>query len=83
MVCFFISKLVWEHVFYNAIFITNCLNKVRTKLKNVIKFFEMTLNSKHRTEKIKAKYQKNRNIKNQNTERPSFTKRTGRKCRLT
>ena len=45
----------------------------------------MTLNSKHRTEKLKTKNQRNRNMKNQDTERwkPSFTKRTIRKCRLT
>ena len=32
----------------------------------------------------KAKNQRNRNMKNQNTERrkPSFTKRIGRKCRI-
>ena len=43
----------------------------------------MTL--KHRTEKIKNKTQRNRNMKNENTEsqKPSFTKRIGRKCRLT
>ena len=34
------------------------LNKVTTKLKNLIKSFEMTLNSKHRTETIKTKNQK-------------------------
>ena len=44
----------------------------------------MTLNSKHRTEKMKTKNQRKRNMKNQNTERqkPSFTKAIGRKCRL-
>ena len=31
--------------------------------------FKMTLNSKHRTEKIKTNIQRNRNMKNQNTER--------------
>ena len=64
--------------------LTDCLNKVKTKLKNVIKSFGMTLNSKHRTEKVKNKNQRNRNMKNKNTERrkPSFTKRMGRKCRL-
>ena len=50
-------------------FLTDRLSKVRTKLKNVIKSFEITLNSKHRTEKIKTKNQRNRNMKNQNTER--------------
>ena len=37
----------------------------------------MTLNSKHGTEKIKNKNQRNINIKNQNTERrkPSFIKK--------
>ena len=34
-----------------------------------MKSFEMTLNSKHVTEKIKNKNQRNMNIKNQNTER--------------
>ena len=36
----------------------------------------MTLNSKYRTKKIKAKNQRNRNMKNKKTERwkPSFTK---------
>ena len=54
---------------------------MRTKLENVIKSFEMTLNSKHRTEKIKSKNQRNRNMKSQNTERrkPSLTRRIGRK----
>ena len=44
----------------------------------------MTLNSKHRTEKLKTKNQRYRNTKNQNAERrkPSFIKRIGRKCRL-
>ena len=77
------------------LFITDCLNKVRTKTHNtrlniltdytnVIKFFEMDLNSKHRTEKLKIKNQKYRNRKKQNSERqkPRFTKRIGRKCRL-
>ena len=51
---------------------------MRTKLKNVIKSFEMTLNSKHRADKIKAKTQRNSNMKYQNTERrkPSFTKKS-------
>ena len=58
---------------------------MRSKLKNVIKSFEMTLNSKHRIELINTKNQRNRNMKSQNTERrkPCFTKRIGRKCRLT
>ena len=77
MAFFFIKKPLQKHVFCNAIFITDRLNKVITKLKNVIKSFEMTLNSKHGTEKIKNKNQRNINIKNQNTERskPSFTKK--------
>ena len=56
---------------------------MRIKLNNVIKSFEITL--KHRTEKIKTRKQTNRNMKNQNIERqkPSFTKKIGRKCRLT
>ena len=43
----------------------------------------MTLNSKHRTEKIKTKNQRNRNIKTktQRRRKPCFTKRIGRKCR--
>ena len=49
--------------------LTDRLNKVRTKLKNAIKSFEMALNSKHRTEKLTTKNQINRNMKNQNTER--------------
>ena len=54
------------------------------KLKNLVKSFEIILNSKHRTEKIKSKVQRNRNMKNQNTERRkhSFTRRIGRKKRL-
>ena len=57
---------------------------MRTKLKNVIKSFDITLNSKHRTEKIKTENQRNRNIKNQNTGRrkPSFTKRIDKPVRL-
>ena len=44
----------------------------------------MTLNSKHRTEKLKAKNQKYGNTKNENIEKrkPGFTKRRGTKCRL-
>ena len=71
--------------FFNGILIlTDSVNKVITKLKNVIKPFEMTLNSKCRIQKIKNKNQKNRNMKKQNTERrkPTLTKRIGRKCRL-
>ena len=57
---------------------------MRIELKNIISSFEMTLNSKYTTEKIKTKYHRNRNMKNQNTERqkPSFSKRIGRKRRL-
>ena len=36
-------------------FITDHLNKVRKKLKNIIKSFEMTMNSKHRAGKTKTK----------------------------
>ena len=81
MTFFFINKPLWKHVFCILI---DRLNKVRTKLKNVIQSFEMTLNSKHRTEKIKTKNQRNRSMKSQNTERrkPRFTKRMGRNCRL-
>ena len=57
MAFFFINELHWNHVFLrrNSYILTDRLNKVRTKLENVIKSFEMTLNSKHRTEKIKIK----------------------------
>ena len=50
---------------------------------NIMKSFKTTLNSKHRTKKLKTKIQRYRNTKNQNTERrkSSFTKRIGRKCR--
>ena len=36
--------------------------------KNVTKSFEIKFNSKHRTEKLKTKNQRYRNVKNQNTE---------------
>ena len=54
---------------------------MRTKLENVIWSFEMTRNSKDRTEKIKSKNQRNTNMKSQNTERrkPSLTRRIGGK----
>ena len=52
MAFFFIKKPFYKHVFYNAIFKTDCLNKVIPKLKNVVKSFEMTWNSKHGTKKI-------------------------------
>ena len=44
----------------------------------------MSLNSKHRTEKLKIKNERYKNPKNQNTERRkhSFTKRLRRKCKL-
>ena len=81
MTFFFINKPVTKHVFH---ILTDRLNEGRTKLKNVIKSFEMTLNSKHRTQKIKSKNQRYRNMKNQNTERrkPSITNRIGSKCRI-
>ena len=84
MAFFFINKPPWKNVFYSAIFITDCLNKVRITLKNVIKSFEMTLNSKHRTEKLKSKNKRNRNIKNQNIERRKIVlaKEWVKKCRL-
>ena len=65
--------------------LTNRLKKVVTKLKNVMKSFQMKLNSKHRAEKTKTKNQRNRSMKKQNAERhkPSFTTRIFRKCRLT
>ena len=54
---------------------------MRTKLKNVIKSFEIKLNLEHRTEITKTKNKKNRNTKSQKTEKrkPSFTKGIGRK----
>ena len=66
---------LWKHVFYHAIFITDRLNKVRTKLKNDIKSSKMTFNSTSISIQLKTK--EIENIKNQNTERrkPSFTKR--------
>ena len=50
---------------------------------NVIKSFTMTLNPKHRTEKLKTKIQ-NHEKPNQNTAKlkTSFIERKGRKCRL-
>ena len=45
-----------------VLYLTNRLNKVRTKLKNVTESFEMTLKLKHRTEKLKTKNQRNRNM---------------------
>ena len=51
------------------LYLTERLNNVRSKLKNVIRSFEMTLNSKHRTEKIKTQKQRNENMKSQNTEK--------------
>ena len=70
MTFFFLNKVLWKHVFLQRDFyvLTDRLNKARTKLKNV-KSFQVTLNSKHKTEKIKTKNQRNRNMKNQNTER--------------
>ena len=43
--------------FHNAVFtfFRDCLNKVRTKLKNAIKSFEMTLNSRRSKKKEKLK----------------------------
>ena len=57
---------------------------MRTKLKNVIKSFEIKLNLEHRTEMTKTKNKKNRNTKSQKTEKrkPSFTKGIGRKYSL-
>ena len=64
MACF-ISKPLWKHAFMARSYIlTDRLNKVRTKLKSVIKSFEMTLNSKYRIEEIKNKNQRNTNMKN-------------------
>ena len=41
---------------------------MRAKSKNVIRSFDIVLNSKHRTEKTETKKQRNENMKNQNTE---------------
>ena len=81
MTFFFINKPLSKHVFH---ILPDRLNEGRTKLKNVIKSFEMTLNSKYRTQKIKSKNQRYRNMKNQNTERrkPGITNRIGRECRI-
>ena len=53
---------------------------------NVVNSFEVIMNSKHRTEKLKTKTknQRYRKTGKQNTEgrKPSFTKRIGTKCRL-
>ena len=48
-----------------------------------VKSFEMTLNSKYRTEKLKTKNKRYSNTKNQNPERLklSFSKRIGRRNR--
>ena len=52
---------------------------------NVIKSFEMTLNWKYSTEKLKTKKQRHGITKNQNAwiQKPSFKERIGRKCRIT
>ena len=57
MAFFFVNKPLWKHFFFvmRFLYLTKRLNNVRSKLKNVIKTFEMTLNSKHTTEKIKNK----------------------------
>ena len=49
----FIKKPLWKHVFYNTIFKTDPLNKVRAKLNNITKSFEMTLNSETWNRKTK------------------------------
>ena len=95
MIVFFInSKRLWKHVFYSMILIffwqIVCIreNKIKAKIlitlpdyTNFIKSFEMTLNSKHITEKLKTKDQGYRKTENQNMERrkSSFTKSVGRK----
>ena len=63
-VCFLSCNLKIDH-----------LNKVKTKLNNVIKSSMTTLNSKDGTEKLKIK--EIESVKNQNTERrkPSFSRR--------
>ena len=72
MTVFFInSKRLEKHVFYSMILIFFCQivciseNKIKEKMlitlpdyANFIKSFEMTLNSKHITEKLKPKIQK-------------------------
>ena len=55
-------------------YLTDRLNKVRTKLKNVIKSFEMTLNSNYRSEKIKTENQRNRKMKKKNPKKHRKTK---------
>ena len=51
------------------LYLTDRLNKVRTKLKNVIKSFEMTLNSNYRLEKIKTENQRNRKMKKKKSQK--------------
>ena len=72
MAFFFMKEPLWKHVYSHVIlmqflYFNNRLNKVRTKLKNAIKSFEMTSNSKHRTDIIKTKNQ-NRNMKDENVD---------------
>ena len=57
MAFFFIKQTSLEACFFvmRFLYLTKRSNNVRSKLKNVIKSFEMTLNSKHTTEKIKNK----------------------------
>ena len=49
-----------------------------------VKTLKITLNTKHRTEKLKTNKQRYKNTQNQNTDRrkSSFTKTMCRKCRL-
>ena len=97
MTLFFINStqnLSRKHVSHNRIiFLTNSLHQqVTRKLKsalftalvNCYWVFEMTLSSKHGTEKLKTKNQRYRSTKNQNTERekPSFTKKNRQKMHL-
>ena len=90
MTVFFInSKRLWKHVFYSMILIffwqIVCIseNKIKAKIlitlpdyTNFIKSFEMTLNSKYKTEKLVTKDQRYRNTERRKS---IFTKSIGRK----
>ena len=81
MIFFFTnSKPHWKYVFESLKRVWLIILPYYT---NVIKF-EMTLNLKHGTEKLKLKPKDTETWKNQNKERlkRSFAKRIGRKCRL-
>ena len=85
MAIFFINKPLWKHIVYNAfLYFNRSFEWSENKIKDVIKSFEMTLNSKHRTEIIKTKNQRNWSMKSQTTERRKlrFAKRIGKKCKF-